>query len=259
MDDWNIESVKTIAIFITAFIACANLSIALYEKLLRRPKLEVQIESAKLIEDYPGELGIQINAVFRAYNGSFFLKDFEVKNTNKKINKISESTLEVREYVCEDIIEKYLESQELNANTREKEERKLDQFIYDTQLQLNIANLRTGSTGNFTLPDITSDFQNSLRDLCRKAVIHENRYREISKKVESVRDLKIDDSVCFSFTLFAHIYGRLDRNTNEREHLPLDGWKIIIKHSEGRLERKLKAEKISYSQVKDLINSAKGN
>ena len=70
MDGWNVETVKTIAIFITTFVACTNLAVTLYEKFLRRPKLILQIESAKLIEDYPGELGIQFNVVFRAYDGS---------------------------------------------------------------------------------------------------------------------------------------------------------------------------------------------
>jgi hypothetical protein len=256
MGNWDMESAKTIAVFIAAFGTILNW----YEKYFRKPKLVLKVDSIKLIEDYPGELGMQLNVVLRAYNGSCFLKGFELNNINEVVNKTSEISLEVREYVCEDIIKKYLELQRDTTTIIEREDRKLDQFIYDEQLRLKEVDFRTDSiTGNFINSVTESDFQNSLNDLCRKQVIHENRYKEISKKIESVRDLKVDNGVSLSLTLFAHIYGHLDGNIYKRKDLPLDGWRIIIKHSEGELKRKIKAEKISYSQVKELIGGFKEN
>jgi hypothetical protein len=253
MDGWNTDSTNTIA----TFVAVTTLCISLYEKFGKKPKLALEIESSKLIEDYPGEIGIQINFILKAYNESLSLREFEISHSNIEINRISEVNIEIRKYTRKDIITEYLDSlkndKSYTANKRDND--KLDQFTYYTDLESGKAALRIDrDTGNPIDPNVNSCFQNSLKNLC-EMYVGLGEYKEISEKIESVRDLQIDKNTSCSFTLFIHIYGHIDRSINRRKVLPLDGWRIIVNHSEGKVKKKLVTDKLSYSQLKEFLNS----
>lgn len=249
----DLEIAKTVAILIGPLIAFSNLCIVLYGKFKNRPKLIFKIERATILEDYPGEIAMQIDISFRGYNGSFFLSNLEIKNRKSLVNKNCKIDMQVREYLSDDIIEEYLESEKLGSTIKKREERKLDQFTYSTQLDLGNCDFRIVD-GNPLPPVTKSIFHQSLYMLMRKQIYHENRYIHRVQEINSVRDLRIDNNARLSLTLFVNIYGSLNRDENIREILPLDGWKIFVRHSEGVFKKSIKFKKIPYSRVKEIIN-----
>jgi hypothetical protein len=250
MDLFNSDIARTIAIYVSAFAGLANLSVPLIKWFLTRPSFALKIESQRLIEDYPGEIGIQLNISLRGYNGSFFLKSFSIEHSKKVINENSEIELDILEYVEEDLIEKYLNEERQRTTVLKREEYKIDQFSYYIQLRSGAVEMRTDKeTGNAIPSYIGSIFQGRIPYLCREQIVSEGRYRKIADNIKSIRDLRVGDDTSLSITCLIYIYGKLDMNNNKREILPLDGWKMIIQHSEGRIHRKLKPKKIPYSQL----------
>ncbi len=256
MEDWSLESIKTIAIFATSFVAFTNLIIVLADKILSNPRLELIIESAKIIEDYPGELGAQINIAIRAYNGIFFLKEIKLVNSSRKVDQRTKKIIDIYEYLPEDIIRKHIEGQKNAKSSEIKKEEKLDQFRYYSEFESGKTEIRRDkTTRNFIEPNIESTFQSALENLCEKPIREGGAYRKSCSRVKSIRDLKIDKNVSFSFTVFAHIYGGLDRVRCERQYVPLEGWSLIVTHSKRGIKKKLKAVKISYDQVTNFMDS----
>ena len=105
------------------------------------------------------------------------------------------------------------------------------------------------ATGNPIPSYIGSIFQYRIPDLCREQVVSEGRYIKIANNIKSLRDLKVSDDTSLSITYLIYIYGNLNMDNSKREILPIDGWKMIIQHSEGRILKKLRPQKISYAQL----------
>jgi hypothetical protein len=259
MDFLNLENLKNFSIFVSGISGL----LVIIDKLSNRRRLVLKIEKAKLIEDYPGEIGMQINGSLKAYNGSFFLKDIEVKNSNLKVNETSEINFEIREYLSNDTIKEYLESEALRTTIKEREDKKKNQFIYDTEVELKQREITTETDGwgniNVTPPDISSIFEQFLTTYLIDNIHKNGRciYKEKVNIHSEIRDRKVDAHTIFSFTLFVHVYGYLNRDTYMRKSLPLNGWKIIINHMEGKINQTISTQTIPYSEVNKIIDNPK--
>jgi hypothetical protein len=254
---WDIKEIKDICISIGAVAGALSLAYTLIRDLfLKKPRLLFKAEEANLIEDFPGELGIQINVEIKACNSSFFLKNIELKHKEDKVNEKLTIEKDVREHIKEDVILKYLEEQRKKTTSAEKENRKIEELSYYLNYISGESGYRLDSLGNSVMPDIKSDFQKSFVGLTRKLIYEESRYQQ-PQKFSSLHDLKMDDQSIQSFSLFFHVYGELDPSFGKRARLPLENWKIILTHSEGKISRNLKTKNTSYLKVRNFIDGDK--
>jgi hypothetical protein len=224
--------------------------------ILKKPSLIFHIECAKIIEDYPGELGIQVDAEIKARNGYFFLKNIELNNFNKVVYEKAEIKADIRKYLKEDLIQKYLDDQRNKITSAKKEKQKLDQFEYYIRCKSG-GDYKVDDLGNPVIPDIRSDFEKSFPNLIQRQVYRESRYEAIAENIPSLLNLRVDDQSIYSLSLFFHAYGEFDDSLGKRESLPLNDWYIILMYSEGKIKKKLNTKTISYSQVKNFIDEGK--
>jgi len=259
MNNWDAQSIGLIIGLVTLIFTGISLAKDIYEIYSKRSRLVFKVEKASLIEDSPGEIGLQINISLRAYNSSFFLKEFYLENSDKLAQeKVEQIEYEIRQYISEDITEKYLEVEKLHKRgVVEREKEKQDQFNYFSDLKSGSSDFRKDLMGNAVPPITESYFQRSLNDLLRKHSIGDIYYKNISTIIASIRDVKVSDDTSQSYTLFIHIYGCLNESLSKREALPLDGWNIVLHHSEGKLKRSMEIKKIPYSQVKSFLDPNK--
>jgi hypothetical protein len=255
ISSWDVERVKDVFIIIGSAAGLLNFVYNLTRDFLKRSKLVFQIEGAKLIEDYPGELGIQLSAKIKACNGSFLIRNIELRNKNDKINRKIKIKIDIRRDIEEDIILKYLEKKRKEITVKEKEGQRKKAFSYYSDCISGNPNYKLDDLGNSIQPDISSDFERSFWKLTRIQIYEEGRYQQPEKL--SLHDLKIDDQSVHYFSLFFHLYGEFDTSLNKRAYLPLKGWKVILTHSEGKIEREPRIQAISYSQVKRILDEDK--